>query len=174
MAQTIDRSVVAVYKSHSDAEEAVRQLQRGGIPMNKVSIVGRDWQLREDIEGYYRPGDAATEGAREGAWIGGLFGLFMGFGYFLFPFIGPLVILGPLAGMVAGAIGGAGIGALVSGLVALGIPKDEALKYRARIEAGEFLLVVHGAADEVERARQILQTTNQSDLQTHAGEAVAA
>lgn len=174
MTQTMDQSVVAIYKSHADAEEAVRLLQRGGIPMNKVSIVGRDWQLREDVEGYYRPGDAAAEGAREGAWIGSLFGLFMGFGYFLFPFIGPLVVLGPLAGMVAGAIGGAGIGALVSGLVALGIPKDEALKYRARIEAGEFLLVVHGTADEVERARQVLQTTNQSGLQTHAGEAVAA
>jgi hypothetical protein len=174
MAQTIDQSVVACYRIHADAEEAVRRLQRGGIPMEKVSIIGKDWRVREDIEGYYRPGDAALEGAREGAWLGGLFGIFMGFGYFLFPVIGPLVVLGPLAGLVAGAIGGAGIGALINGLMALGIPKDQALKYRARLEAGEFLVAVHGTPEEVEKARQILQTTNQTDLQTHGHGMVAA
>lgn len=163
-APTFDQSVVAVFRSHADAEEAVRLLQRGGIPMSKISIIGRDWQVREDVEGYYRPSDAA----REGAWLGGLFGLFMGFGYFLFPVFGPLVVLGPLAGLIAGAIGGAGVGALVSGLMALGIPKDQALKYRARLEAGEFLLVTHGTQEEVARAREILQTTRQIDLQTHA------
>ncbi|MCW3097302.1 MAG: hypothetical protein JWL77_2920 [Chthonomonadaceae bacterium] len=170
---SIDQSVVAVYRNHNDAEEAVRLLQKGGIPMEKTSIIGRDWQMREDVQGYYRPADAAKEGAQSGAWLGGLFGMFMGFGYFLFPVVGPLVVLGPLAGLVAGAIGGAGIGALVSGLMALGIPQDQALKYRARLEAGEFLVVVHGTPDEVERARAILGTTSHTDLQTH-GMAVAA
>lgn len=164
---TTDQAVVSVYKNHFDAEEAVRTLQRSGIPMDRVSIIGRDWQVREDVQGYYRPGDAAAEGAREGAWIGGLFGVFMGFGYFLFPVVGPLIVLGPLAGLVAGAIGGAGIGALVSALVATGIPKNEALKYRARLEAGEFLVVVHGISSDVERAREILQGTSHTDLQTH-------
>lgn len=163
----VDQSVVAVYRNHADAEDAVRLLQKGGIPMEKTSIIGRDWQVREDVQGYYRPGDAALEGAREGAWLGGMFGLFMGFGYFLFPVIGPLVVLGPLAGMVAGAISGAGIGALVSGLMALGIPQEQALKYRARLEAGEFLVVVHGTHEDVEKAWEILHTTNQTDLQRH-------
>jgi hypothetical protein len=167
MAVMTEQSVAAVFRNHADAEDAVRLLQRGGIAMEKISIIGRDWQVHEDVEGYYRPGDAVKEGAREGAWIGGLFGMLMGFGYFLFPVIGPLVVLGPLAGLVAGAVGGAGLGALVNGLMALGIPKDQALKYRARIEAGEFLVVVHGTQDEVERAREILQTTHQTDLQTH-------
>ncbi len=173
MDQTADQSVVAVFRNHADAEEAVRLLQRGGIPMNKVSIIGKDWRVREDVQGYYQPGDAALEGAREGAWLGGLFGLFMGFGYFLFPIIGPLVVLGPLAGMVAGAVGGAGIGALVSGLMAMGLSKEQALKYQARLEAGEFLLVVRGTQAEVEKAREILQTSGQTDVQMH-GMAMAA
>jgi uncharacterized membrane protein len=168
MAVTENQSVVAVYRNHADAEEAVRRLQRGGIPMQKVSIIGRDWRVREDVEGYYRPSDAVKEGAAEGAWIGSLFGMFMGFGFFLFPVAGPLIVLGPLAGLIAGAIGGAGIGALVSGLMALGIPENEALKYKARLEAGEFLVVVNGTQDEVARAREILQATGQTDLQTHS------
>src|SRR5687768_13031956 len=121
----VDSSVVAIYKTHQQAEEAVRKLERGGIPMQKISIIGRDFQLREDVQGYYRPSDAAKEGAGFGAWFGGLFGLMMGFGFFLFPVAGPLFVLGPLAGMIAGALSGAGIGALVNALVALGMSKDQ-------------------------------------------------
>ena len=36
-------SVVAVYRSHSDAEEAVRALEKGGLPIQKISIIGRDF-----------------------------------------------------------------------------------------------------------------------------------
>ena len=65
-------SVVAVFRNHSDAEEAVRKLEMGGIPIQKISIIGRDFQLKEDVQGYYRPSDAAKEGAGFGAWFGGL------------------------------------------------------------------------------------------------------
>jgi hypothetical protein len=162
-----ERAVVAAYKSHADAEEAVRMLDHAGIPMNHVSIIGRDFQLREDIQGYYRPADAALEGAGAGAWMGGLFGLLWGFGFFLIPVAGPLFALGPIAGLIAGAVGGAGVGALIGALTTLGIPKDEALKYQARLQAGEFLTVVQGTVEQVERAREVLHGTRQVDLQTH-------
>lgn len=59
-----------------------------------------------------------------------------------------------------------GISALVAGLVSLGIPKDEALKYEAYVKAD--LLVVHSAQEEVERARQILSETSPISLETSA------
>ena len=158
-------SVVAVFRNHSDAEEAVRKLEMGGIPIQKISIIGRDFQLKEDVQGYYRPSDAAKEGAGFGAWFGGLWGLLMGFGLFLIPGAGPLIVLGPLAGMIAGAISGAGVGALVSGLMALGIDKEKALKLQSRLQAGEFLVTVTGAREEVARARQILQGTSQTEME---------
>ena len=161
------RSVVAVYRNHADAEEAVRRLERAGIPLQKISIIGRNFELREDMQGYYRPSDAALEGAGFGAWVGGLFGLLMGFGLFVFPVAGTLIVLGPLAGMIAGAVSGAGLGALVSGLMALGIPKDEALKYQARLQAGEFLVTVTGTPEEAARAREVLQNSGEPDLRTH-------
>jgi hypothetical protein len=167
-------SVIAVYKSHREAEEAVRKLERGGIPIRKISIIGRDFQLREDVQGYYRPSDAAKEGAGFGAWFGGLFGLLMGFGFFVFPVGGALVVLGPLAGMVAGAIGGAGIGALVNALIALGMSREQALKYQARLQAGEFLVSVVGIPDEVERAHDLLEGTGEVEIQTYQGAQNAA
>lgn len=168
-----DQSAVAVFNNFAEAEDAVRQLHRGGIPMEKISIIGKDWQVREDVQGFYTPTDAAKEGAAGGAWIGGLFGMLMGSAFFLLPAVGPLVVLGPLAGMLAGAIGGAGLGALVSALIAMGIPKEEAIKYQARLEAGEFLVVVNGTPDEVEKGREILQGTSQTEIKTHAATAGA-
>ena len=49
-------------------------------------------------------------------------------------------------------------------LMAMGLSKDEALKYHSRIEAGEFLVTVMGSPDEIARARSILENTGQVDL----------
>jgi hypothetical protein len=171
MLETMKQTVVASYGSHSDAEEAVRKLQNGGVPMAHISIIGRDWQMREDVQGFYHPDDAMKEGAKQGAWFGGIFGMFMGMGMFMFPVAGALFVLGPLSGLIAGAIGGAGIGALVSGLVTMGIPKDQALKYEGRLQAGEFLVVVHDATlDETTLAHQILQATSNTSISSHGAQ----
>lgn len=163
----VKESIIAAYQTHEEAEKAVRELEKAGIPIDEISIIGRDFQVGEDIEGYYRPSDAAKEGAGLGAWFGGLFGLLSGFGLFVFPVAGPLIVLGPLAELIAGAATGAGIGALVSGLMAMGLSRDEALKAKARVEAGEFLVAVAGTPDEIARARSILEETEHAGLQTH-------
>ena len=89
-------------------------------------------------------------------------------GMFVIPFVGPLFVLGPLAGMIAGAVGGAGVGALISGLMAAGVPKDQALKYQDRLQAGDFLIVVHGSTNEIEAAHQILQSTDHTQLEAYS------
>jgi hypothetical protein len=40
-------SAVAVYRHHTDAEDAVHRLERAGIPMQKISIIGRNFELRQ-------------------------------------------------------------------------------------------------------------------------------
>ena len=162
---TFDQAVVASYSNHSEAETAVRRLAAGGLPINQVSIIGRNFETHEDIQGFYRPADAVLEGAKEGAFFGGFFGLMLGL--FALPIVGGLLIAGPLAGFIAGALSGAGVGALVNGLVASGIPRDQALKYQERLQAGEFLVVLHGSKDETVRAHEILHSTMQTYLQTH-------
>ena len=168
---TSTRSAVAVYPDHAQAEEAVRLLMHAGVPAQRISIVGKDWQAREDIQGYYRPADEIGQGAGTGAWVGGLFGLMMGFGLFVLPVAGALIVLGPIAGLIAGAVGGTAVGALVGALSSLGIPKDQALKYQTRLQAGEFLVIVNGSADEIEKAREALKDSGHLELQDHASSA---
>jgi hypothetical protein len=91
--------------------------------------------------------------------------MLLGFGLFMTPVAGSLMVLGPLGGLIAGAVGGAGVGTLISGSMALGMDREQALKYQKRLQAGEFLVTVTGTHEEVERARQIVQNTCQIDVE---------
>jgi TusA-related sulfurtransferase len=51
--------------------------------------------------------------------------------------------------------------------MALGIPKDRALKYQSRLQAGEFLVVVTGTPEEANRAKEILRNSGELELETH-------
>jgi hypothetical protein len=151
------------------AEAAIRHLAAGGVPVNTISIIGRNFETREDIQGFYRPEDAALIGAGQGAWYGGLFGLMMGaMGFFVFPGLGALMVLGPLSGVIAGAVGGAGVGALINALMAAGVPQDQALKYQERLQAGEFLVIVNGTPADAKRAHEMLEAGPQTYLKSHA------
>ena len=56
------------------------------------------------------------------------------------------------------------MGELISGLMALGMDREKTLKYQARLQAGDFLVTVAGTHEEVEPARQILQTSDQIEV----------
>ena len=51
-----------------------------------------------------------------------------------------------------------------------GIPKDSVVKYETAIKAGKFMLIAHGTADEVQKARAILQTSGAEQVNVHQQE----
>ncbi len=46
-------SVVAVYETHVQAEQAVRELQEAGVDMKSLSIAAKDTHTDEHVVGYY-------------------------------------------------------------------------------------------------------------------------
>ena len=58
-----------------------------------------------------------------------------------------------------------GLSALGAGLYSIGIPKDSVVKYELALKSDKFLLMAHGTADEVAKARDIMQTTRPVELQ---------
>jgi hypothetical protein len=152
-------TVIAVYPDHSSAEEAVRRLQKEGIPMQDLSIIGKDFQAVEKPLGFVTTGTVAKEGARVGAWTGGIFGLLVGAAFLIVPGIGPLVIAGPLSaallGGVEGALAGAAFGGLTGALVGLGVSKDKAIRYESQVKAGKFLVTLRGDGPQIERAKSV-------------------
>ena len=165
-------AVVAIYKSHTEAEAAVKELQRSGFDMKKLSIVGRDEHRDENVIGYYNAGDRMKYWGKTGAFWGGFWGLLVGSAFFVIPGIGPLLMAGPIVGWIVGALEGAvvvgGLSALGAGLYGIGIPKDSVVEYETALKANKFLLVAHGTVGEVAQARSTLQTTNPLELAVHA------
>jgi hypothetical protein len=164
-------TVIAVYNSHSEAEQAVAKLGAASFDIKKVSIIGKDYHTEESVVGYYSTGDRMKSWGGIGAFWGGIWGLLVGAGFFLIPGVGPVLVAGPFLAALIGALESAavvgGLSALAAGLVSLGIPKDRAIKYEAEIKADKFVLAVHGAGEELERARAILATTSPSSIETH-------
>jgi hypothetical protein len=161
---------VAVYRTHEEAEAAVKALQRSGFDMKKLSIAGRDYHTDEHVVGYYNTGDRMKAWGKSGAFWGGLWGLMFG-AFFLVPGIGPILIAGPLVAWIVGALEGAvvvgGLSALGAALVSAGIPKNSVLAYETEIKAGKFVLLAHGTRDEISRAKALLELTNHSGVTEH-------
>jgi hypothetical protein len=166
-----NNAVVGVYNSHTEAEAAVKELQRSGFDMQKLSIVGKDYHTEEHVIGYYNAGDRMKFWGKLGAFWGGFWGLLFGSALFLIPGIGPVVVFGPLVTWIVGALEGAavvgGLSALGAGLYSIGIPKDSIMKYETALKSDKFLIIAHGTAAEVATAKSILETTGAAQVAAH-------
>ena len=170
-------TVVAVYATHVEAEEAVKKLQRGGIDMHTLSIVGKGTHTDEQAIGYYNTGDRMKHWGKMGAFWGGLWGMLFGSAFFLIPGIGPLLVAGPLVAWIVGALEGAvvvgGLSAVGAGLVSIGIPKDSVVQYELALKTDRYLLVVHDTAAHVAKAKEIIGTTRAIQSALHSTEVAA-
>ena len=81
-------SVVAIFESHDRAEDAIRELQKNGFDMKKLSIIGKDYHTEEDVVGYYNTGDRMKYWGKLGAFWGGFWGMLFGSAFFWVPGIG--------------------------------------------------------------------------------------
>jgi len=165
------QSVIGIYNTHTEAEAAVKELQKSGFDMKKLSVVGKDYHTEENIVGFYNAGDRMKFWGKLGAFWGGLWGILVGSAFFVIPGLGPLVVLGPLVTIIVGALEGAivtgGLTALGVGLYILGIPKDTIVKYETALKSDKFLVIAHGSSGDVAKAKSILESTSKEDLVVH-------
>jgi hypothetical protein len=164
-------TVLAVYRTQTEAEAGVKALQQASFDMRKLSIVGRDYHTEQDILGYYNMGDRVRFWGKWGGFWGGLAGVLFGSAFLFIPVVGHLIVLGPLVSWIAnglaGAVAAGGLSAFGAALYSLGIPKDSILAYETALKADRFLLIAHGSAAQMELARVILATTAPERLDVH-------
>jgi len=174
---TDTNAVIAVYDTHSAAEDAVKTLHKSGFDMNKLSVVGKDYFTDEQVVGYYNAGDRMKYWGKWGAFWGGFWGLLFGSAFFWVPGLGAVLVGGPVVAWIVAGLEGAlvvgGLSAIGAGLYSMGIPKDSVVTYETAIKAGKYLLVAHGTAVEAAKARDLLSTTKPSGLTDHVLEPAA-
>jgi hypothetical protein len=170
---TRENAIIAVYETHMQAEDTIKELQRSGFDMHKLSILGKGYHSEEYPIGFYTTGDRMKTWGGVGAFWGGLWGLLFGAAFFWIPGIGAVAAAGPIVHLLAGAFEGAalvgGLSALGAALASLGVPRKSVVKYESELKADKYLVIAHGNEKETEQAREIMNRH-----QASAMEAVAA
>lgn len=164
LAEDERNATVAVYGDLEHAEEGVRALERAGFEMAQLSIVARGMSEEHHVIGFDTPAVREGRWARWGAFWGVLFGAFV-----FIPGIGQLAVGGYLLYLLATAAVGAGAGALTAAMSTFGVPGDAVIRYETQLRADKQLLIAHGTAAEVERARALLAETNIESIEVHHG-----
>jgi len=154
------RTVVGMFESRSDAEDAIHRLQAAGFGREAIGVAMRDTreagEIAETTGTEDLSGEGATVGALSGAGVGALVGLALVGSNLVLPGVGTILIGGPLAAGLTGAGIGAASGGLIGGLIGAGIPEEEARGYSERIARGHILVSVQVPDSQVGEARRVL------------------
>ena len=170
-------SVIAVFAEHSAAETAIKKLTAAGFEMKNLSVVGKGYHTDEKVVGFYNIGDRIKFWGTRGAFWGGFWGLFLGGLFMTVPVVGHVVVLGYLATILIAGIENAivvgGLSAIGAALYSIGVPKDSVIEYETALKTDSFLVMAHGPAAEIARAKTILGTVNPTRLDVHTGAKIA-
>jgi hypothetical protein len=162
---------LAIYGTHTEAESAIKELQKSNFDMTKLSIVGRSFHIDESIFGYYNTKNCVKTWRKIGAFWGEICGSHLGPASFFIPGFGRLVFAGPIVNWLTAAMKSAvimgGASTLGVGLISMGIPENSVLKCEATHEVDKFVLIAHGTAAEVKIAHDIIATTSPESLAEH-------
>jgi hypothetical protein len=170
----------AVFDSEAEADRAVSELRRAGVPDSSLSIIAQHGRTTTTTSG---TGETTEEHGSiiRGLLGGGALGAGLGVAALAIPGVGPLAAAGAIAAaatpeaMALGAAAGAVAGGLGEALTKHGISKEDADYYGGHMKNGGTLVSVDSTAGGVsgEMARDILyraggHSSSQSRMATTA------
>ncbi len=161
-----ERTVVGIFQSMDDAEEAVQSLRSLGWDRN-ISILAREEDGRRTEGGMQGRRDAGeqdlSEGVATGGALGGLAGLAASAGLMTIPGVGPVLAAGPIATTLTGVV----TGGLAGGLIDYGIPREEGQRYEEEVRRGRILAMVRTDDQRDSDAERILRENGAEAVKTH-------
>lgn len=150
-------TAIGIYNDHELAVVAVQQLKASNFPLDRLTIMGKAETEVVDSAMHIMPKNPISlAGVSSGTAIGTALGILTGVGIFAIPGLGFLYGAGALVGAIAGFDFGLIGGGIASALATIGVKDENELKYHNALEAGKFLLIVHGSEEDVNNARAIL------------------
>lgn len=161
------KRAIGVFHNRQEAESALNDLKATGFSMNNVSIIAKQTDSEEQVGGVEisdQVGDKSVEnptglpadGVTTATWST----LLVGLTSLAIPGAGPVLAAGALGVSLITGIAGVGMGvaasnSLIKALEGLGIPEKQARVYSDRLIQGNYLVLLEGNDDEIERANEI-------------------
>ncbi|MEO0014126.1 MAG: hypothetical protein RLZZ535_2515 [Cyanobacteriota bacterium] len=129
---------VGIVPDRQQLRQACQELRRHNFSLKNVAAI------------------PATEGAIKGAIAGGLLALVGGLSVMLIPGVGIPLAAESLLTVLAGSGASTAVGGFVGGMRGWFLPDEAANIYRDRVFKGNYLIIVKGSQDELNRARLLL------------------
>lgn len=164
-------TVIAIYRTHTEAEAAIKELQETDFDMQKLSVIGKNFHAIEKVVGYYTTGGITKPYGKLGPFWGDLMGSLSDSALFWIPDIGPVAMGGPLVSWIVRAQDDTtvvyGLTIIGKGLFMIGIPKDSIVECERAIKSDKYVVVAHGTKDEMKQAEDILKASNDVGVAIH-------
>jgi hypothetical protein len=160
--------LIVVLQNRIAAEEAYFALEKEGLPMEQIDILGRGYKSADEL-GLIDPNVQAKKQVIRLAYWTIPFGFLAGYafnwqtGIELFAWAGSLGnhLIGGVFGAIAGAMGSFFVG----GGVGLSFGSGDALPYRNRLNEGKYLIFIKGSEALTKQATRILRQFEPETIQ---------
>jgi hypothetical protein len=161
--------LVTVWRDRIEAEAAYSALEKEGLPMDKISILGRGYKSADEY-GLADPMDSARKQAFFMAFWLIPFGFISGVGFSIiselqtFAWAGSIGnhLIGGIFGGIAGGMGSVFVG----GGVGLATGSSDSIPYRNRLSEGKYLVVVKGTDSLITQANRIMRQYRPENIQS--------
>ena len=155
---------LSICDSHEEAEIAIKALKNSGFDVKTLSLIGKGYHSEEHPIGFYTTGNKIAAWGRNGAFWGSIWGILMAPAVFFLPPLGVVAMAGPIVSVLVSALEGAvvvgGLSAIGAAMSRIGVPKDQIIQYETALKVDKYVLMVHGTADEVSKAKSVLAHAN--------------
>jgi hypothetical protein len=160
--------LIAVLSDRIKAEAAYTALEKAGFSTAKLSILGKGYKTADEF-GFIDPNQKAKKRAIQMAYWLIPFGFAGGYVFNLITGLDTFDWAGEpgnhILGGIAGAIGGAMGSIFVGGGVGLSTESGDALPYRNRLNAGNYLVIVKDSQQIDKKATDILREFDPENIQ---------
>jgi hypothetical protein len=161
---------IAVFLDRDRAKSACTALEKQGLPMDKIFIVGKGFKGVEELGEIDTKTTAKKQAKLMASWlipfgfIGGI-AFSVATGLHTFAWAGEIGdrLLGGLLGAIGGAMGGFFIG----GGTSLAFKGGDDSSYTDLVNAGQYLVVVRGSQLSIQQATRILRELKPENLESY-------
>lgn len=157
---------IGVALNHQEVDSILEKLQSANFPLNQVSVIAKDLQPNDQFEGVEtsdhlagqsteNPTGLPADGVTTATWST----LLVGLTSLSIPGAGPILAAGTLGVSLITGLAGIGMGVvannnLIQAFKNLGVPEEKARLYSDRLIQGNYLILLEGTEDEINRASQ--------------------
>src|ERR1700752_5234557 len=170
-------AISGLFHSRADAEKAINDLRKAGLPDNRIGLVapGSDGDKLEaglPVTDTEQPGMGRAMGAAVGGAMGAAGGATLGlaFATLAIPGIGPVIAFGMVGAALLGVVGataGAAVGDTVEEELGEGIPHEDIYLYEDALRHGNSIVIAYADdGDQEDRAEEVLNNAGAEDIET--------